>query len=64
MPTHALKPSLFMKILSINKFTTKLFSKLLSDLSIGVYLKVVFDTKMCGSKVNNRQYLHIRKKNL
>ena len=28
-----------MKILSINNFTTKLFSKLLSDLYIGVHLK-------------------------
>ena len=33
------KPSLFMKILSINNFTMKLFSKLLNYLSIGVHLK-------------------------
>ena len=33
------KPSLSMKILSINNFTTKLLSKLLSDLYIGVHLK-------------------------
>ena len=34
-----LKPSLSMKILSINNFTIKLLSKLLSDLFIAVYLK-------------------------
>ena len=34
-----LKPSLSMKILSINNFTMTLLSKLLSDLSIGVHLK-------------------------
>ena len=34
-----LKPSLSMKILSINNFPIKLLSKLLSDLSIGVHLK-------------------------
>ena len=34
-----LKPSLSMKILSINNFTTKLLSKLLGDLYIGVHLK-------------------------
>ena len=49
---NCLKPSLSMKILSINNFTTKLHSKLLSDLYIGVHLKG--STKF-GSKVNNRQ---------
>ena len=44
-----------MKILSINNFTTKLHSKLLSDLYIGVYSK---GTKKFGSKVINRQYFH------
>ena len=44
-----------MKILSINNFTTKLLSKLLSDLYIGVHLK---GTKKFGSKVVNRQYFH------
>ena len=44
-----------MKILSINNFTTKLLSKLLSDLYIGVHLK---GTKKFGSKVINRQYFH------
>jgi hypothetical protein len=48
-------PSLSMKILSINNFTTKLLSKLLSDLYIGVHLK---GTKKFGSKVNNRQLFH------
>ena len=47
-----LKPSLSMKILSINKFTTKLLSKRLSDLYIGVHLK---GTKKFGGKVINRQ---------
>ena len=47
-----LKPSLFLKILCINNFTTKLLSKLLSDLYIGVHLK---GTKKFGSKVINRQ---------
>ena len=42
-----------MKILSINNFTIKLLSKLLSDRSIGVHLKVVFDTKKFGSNVND-----------
>ena len=51
-----LKPSLSMKILYINNFTTKI----LSDLSIGVHLKAVLDTKKFGSKVNNRQYFHIK----
>ena len=49
-----LKPSLSMKILSINNFTTKLLSKLLSDLSIGVHLK---GTKKFVSKVN-RHFFH------
>ena len=44
-----------MKILSINNFTSKLLSKLLSDLYIGVHLK---GTKKFGSKVINRQYFH------
>ena len=50
-----LKPSLSLKILSINKFTTKLLSKLLSDLYIGVHLK---GTKKFGSKVINGQFFH------
>jgi hypothetical protein len=44
-----------MKILSINNFTTKLLSKLLSDLYIGVHLK---GTNKFASKVNNRQFFH------
>ena len=48
-----------MKILSISNFTTKLLSKLLSDLYIGVYSK---GTKKFGSKVINRQYFHRRLK--
>ena len=44
-----------MKILSINKFTTKLLSKLLSDLYIGVYLK---GTKKFGAKVIKRYFFH------
>ena len=50
-----LKPSLYMKILSINNFTTRLLSKLLSDLYTGVHLK---DTKKFGIKVINRQSFH------
>ena len=50
-----LKPSLSMKILSINNFTTKLLSKLLSDLYIRVHLK---GTKKLGNKVINRQFFH------
>ena len=50
-----LKPSLSMKILSINNFTTRLLSKLLSDLYIGVHLK---GTKKFASKVINRQFFH------
>ena len=42
-----------MKILYINNFTTKLLSKLLSELYIGVHLK---GTKKLGSKVINRQF--------
>jgi hypothetical protein len=56
--TETLKPSLSMKILSINIFAIKLLSKLLSDLSIGVHLKSSFDTKKFGSKVSNRQYFN------
>ena len=41
-----------MKILSINNFTIKLLSKLLSELSIGVHLKSSFDTKKFATKVN------------
>ena len=52
---YKLKPSLSMKILSINNFTTKLLSKLLSDLYIGVHLK---GTKKFGIKVINRQFSH------
>ena len=44
-----------MKILSINDFTTKLLSKLLSDLYTGVHLK---GTKKFGSKLINRQFFH------
>ena len=44
-----------MKILSINDFTNKLLSKLLSDLYIGVHLKGI---KKFGTKVINRQFLH------
>jgi hypothetical protein len=44
-----------MKILSISIFTTKLLSKLLSDLSIGVHLK---GTKKFDSKVITRQFFH------
>ena len=50
-----LKPSLSIKILSINNFTTRLLSKLLSDLYIGVHLK---GSKKFGSKVINRQFFH------
>ena len=42
-----------MKILSINNFTTKLPSKLLSDLYKGVYLK---GTKKFVNKIINRQF--------
>ena len=41
-----------MKILSTNDFTTKLLSKLLSDLYIGVHLQ---GARKFGSKVINRQ---------
>ena len=54
-PIVSLKPSLSMKILSINDFTTKLLSKLLSDLYTGVHLK---GTKKFGSKLINRQFFH------
>ena len=53
-------PRLFIKTLPINNFTIKLLSKLLRDLSIEIHLKVVFDTKTFGSKVNNRQYFHMK----
>ena len=46
------KPSLSMKILSINNFATKLPIKLLSELYIGVHLK---GNKKSGSKVIKRQ---------
>ena len=49
----SLKPSLSMKILSINNFTTKLLNKFLSDLYIGVYLK---GTKKFGSKIDSIQF--------
>ena len=49
-----------MKILSINNFTIKLLHKLLRDLSIGVNLKAVFDTKKFGSKFDDRQYFHMK----
>ena len=52
---RTLKPSLSMKILSINNFTIKLLSKLLIDLSIEVHLK---GTKKFGNKVINRQFFH------
>ena len=44
-----------MKILSINNYTTKLLSKLLSDLYIEVHLK---GTMKFGSKVINKQLFH------
>ena len=50
-----LKPSLSMKILSINNFTIKLLSKLLTNLCIVVHLK---GNKKFGSKVSNRQFFH------
>ena len=52
---RTLKPSLSMKILSINDFTTNFLSKLLSDLYIGVHLK---GTKTFVSKVINRKLFH------
>ena len=53
--SKTLKPSLSLKIWSINNFTTKFLSKLLSDLYIGVHLK---GTKKFGSKVINREFFH------
>ena len=50
-----IKPSLSMKLLSINNFTIKLLCKLLSDLYIGVHLK---SSKKFGSKVIHRQFFH------
>ena len=44
-----------MKILSINDFTIKLISKLVSDLYLGVLLK---GTKKFGSKGIDRQLFH------
>ena len=46
-----------MKILSIDNFTNKLLSKLLSGLYIGVHLK---GTKKFCSKVNNGQLFHMK----
>ena len=58
----SLWPSLSMKILSINNFTTKLLSKLLSDLYIGVHLK---GTKKFGSKVIDVvRVMHLNSTNL
>ena len=54
-----MKNSLSMKM-SINNFTIKFISKLLCDLSIGVHLQVFFDTKKFASKVDNRQYFHMK----
>ena len=54
-----LKPSPSIKWLFTDNFSTKLLSKLLSDLYIGVYSK---GTKKFGSKVINRQYFHRRLK--
>ena len=48
-----LKPSLSMKILSINDFITKLLSKLLRDLSNRVHLESI---SKFTNKVINRQY--------
>ena len=48
-----------MKILSINSFNIKLFSKFLSELSIGVHLENNFDTKKFSTKVN-RQYFAMK----
>ena len=50
---YILKLSLSIKILSINNFTTKVLSKLLSDLYTGVHLK---GTKKFVSKVSNRNF--------
>ena len=48
--TFRLNPNLSMNILSINTFTTKLLTKLLSDLYI--------DLKKFGSKIINRIFFH------
>ena len=53
-----LKPSLFMKIFSSNNFTTKLLSKLHSNLYIGVHLK---GTKKFGRKLINRHFFLIER---
>ena len=44
-----------MKTLSINNFTTKLLTQLLSDLYKWVHLK---GTRKIGSKVINKQFFH------
>ena len=44
-----------MEILSIYKFTNKIFSKLLSYLYIGIHLK---GTKKFGSRDINRHFFH------
>ena len=44
-----------MKILSINDFTTKVLTKLLSDLYVRVHLK---GTKKFGNKIINRELFH------
>ena len=44
-----------MKPLSINNFTTKLLSKLHSDLYIGVHSR---GTRKFGSKVINKHFFH------
>ena len=49
-----------MKILSINSFNIKLFSKFLSELSIEKNIKKVYDTQKFGSKVNHRQYFYMK----
>ena len=48
------KPSLYMKILSINNFSIELLSKLLSDLSMD------YDTKKFGSKGIRVAFLYER----
>ena len=53
--SKTLKPSLSMKILSIDNVTTKLVSKLFSDVYIVVHLKI---TKKIGNKVINRKHFH------
>ena len=55
MLDNGLKPSLSMKILSINDFTTKFLSKLFRVIYTGVHLK---GTKKSDTKVINRQLFH------